>query len=84
VNTIELDQLNEPGQIEKTPLDHSNLKNAIDSIQEEFRSVLIMFYFEDLSYKEIAEALEIPIGTVMSRLARGKRHLRQVLSVEDM
>lgn len=83
VTTVELDALNEPGQLEQHPLDHSNLQIAINSIQEEFRSVLIMFYFEEMSYKEIAEALEIPIGTVMSRLARGKRYLRQVLSVED-
>ncbi|MBW3540931.1 MAG: RNA polymerase subunit sigma, partial [Planctomycetes bacterium] len=40
------------------------------------RSTLILFYFEDFSYRDIAEHTHVPIGTVMSRLARAKRHLR--------
>jgi RNA polymerase sigma-70 factor (ECF subfamily) len=35
-----------------------------------------MYYFEGLSYREIAESLGVPLGTVMSRLSRGKSHLR--------
>lgn len=57
-------------------IDHEQLQQALDSLGPEARSVLLMFYFEDLSYREIAAALQIPIGTVMSRLARAKQALR--------
>jgi RNA polymerase sigma-70 factor (ECF subfamily) len=40
---------------------------------------LILFYFEDFSYRDIAEQMELPIGTVMSRLARAKAYLRSRL-----
>jgi RNA polymerase sigma-70 factor (ECF subfamily) len=52
---------------------------ALNELADEFRVVLAMFYFEDYSYKEIAQELEIPMGTVMSRLSRAKSHLRQTL-----
>ena len=53
------------------------LQTALNQLSEEYRTPLILFYFEDFSYKQIAEMLEIPVGTVMSRLSRGKTHLRQ-------
>jgi RNA polymerase sigma-70 factor (ECF subfamily) len=57
-------------------IDQEQLTATLSELPDEFRLVLLMFYFEDLSYQEIAEQLEIPIGTVMSRLSRAKRHLR--------
>lgn len=45
--------------------------------------VVVMFYYEQLSYREMAEALDIPIGTVMSRLARAKGQLRSQLLSKD-
>lgn len=53
---------------------------ALDSLDPVYREPLILFYMEDLAYKEIAEVLDIPMGTVMSRLARGKSQLKSVLS----
>jgi RNA polymerase sigma-70 factor (ECF subfamily) len=57
-------------------VDSDELQSAINELPAEFRVVVAMFYFEECSYREIAEKLDLPIGTVMSRLARAKGHLR--------
>ena len=61
-------------------MDASLAMEALRKVEEKFRLPLSMFYLQDCSYKEIAETLEIPIGTVMSRLSRGKRQLRELLA----
>jgi RNA polymerase sigma-70 factor (ECF subfamily) len=61
-------------------IDREQLAAALAELPDEFRLVLMMFYFEELSYQEIAQELEIPIGTVMSRLSRAKGHLRRRLA----
>jgi len=53
---------------------------ALHTLDPVYREPLILFYMQDLAYKEIAEVLDIPIGTVMSRLARGKAQLKSKLS----
>jgi len=55
------------------------VKNALEAIPEEFRTVLILSSMEGFAYKEIAEILGIPIGTVMSRLFRARRLLQKEL-----
>jgi RNA polymerase sigma-70 factor (ECF subfamily) len=60
-------------------IDQDRLEKALNQLPESFRVVLVMFYFEGSSYREIAEGLDLPIGTVMSRLARAKVHLRSRL-----
>ena len=57
-------------------LDTEAVLIALNQLSETSRSVLQLFYLGELSYKEIASALEIPIGTVITRLARGKEELR--------
>jgi RNA polymerase sigma-70 factor, ECF subfamily len=55
------------------------VKQAIDSLPEDFRKAVIMADLEDYSYKEIAEEMNCPLGTVMSRLYRGRKLLREQL-----
>jgi len=56
-----------------------NLVRAIAGLAEEYQSVLMLWAIEELSYKEIADALNIPIGTVMSRLYRARERLSEQL-----
>jgi RNA polymerase sigma-70 factor (ECF subfamily) len=63
--------------------DGEELQQAIDKLPDDYKLVLVGFYFEDCSYKELAERLDMPIGTVMSRLSRAKGYLRAQLLRPD-
>jgi RNA polymerase sigma-70 factor, ECF subfamily len=74
-----------PGRESAEPMaiDPADLQRALDELDESFRTPVILFYFEEFSYKDIADQLELPIGTVMSRLARAKGYLRGKLAKYD-
>lgn len=74
------------------PAEESNVSRQMDAdravellnkIDETFKGPLTLFYLQQHSYKEIAEILEIPIGTVMSRISRGKSQLKKLMSDES-
>ena len=65
-----------PEEVLLSSLMDADVKGALDSLPEAFRNVVVLADIEGFSYKEIAEILGIPIGTVMSRLHRGRRQLQ--------
>ena len=95
MHNLRVDQLRRPGlnalpmddeelmvPTRATQSDHLevvDLEAALARLPEEQRAVLLLVGLEDMSYEEVAAALGIPIGTVMSRLARGRERLRLIL-----
>ncbi len=69
-----------PGAELERACDRLLVDAAIRALPVEFREVIVLRELEDLSYKEIARVVGVPLGTVMSRLARGRERLRELLS----
>lgn len=80
---IDVNSLPDPATTEtntdEAAIEPEKLQAAIDELPDEFRIPVLMFYFEEASYRDIAEQLDVPPGTVMSRLSRAKSHLRRRL-----
>lgn len=75
--SVELDIESVPEAVaDGEEIDRERLQLVLDALPDEYRLVLVMFYFEECSYREIAAKLNVPIGTVMSRLSRAKQRLR--------
>lgn len=83
---VSLDAVVEPSQSgdEQRFVDREHLQVALNEMPEEFRTPVILFYFEEFTYKQIAEQIGVPLGTVMSRLSRGRAHLRQVIEESEV
>ena len=60
-------------------MDAQELRHALEALPIEFREVIILRELEDCSYKEIAAITDVPLGTVMSRLARARQRLQHWL-----
>jgi RNA polymerase sigma-70 factor (ECF subfamily) len=94
-DVVELDadggEPNEPADPAQDPhtdyvnkLEREQVRYAIQQLPEEFREIIILREYEELSYQEIAVILDCPPGTVMSRLARARSKLRELLSKGSM
>ena len=79
--SVDLDSVPEVAEYTNpdSQVDGEQLQNLLDQMPEDFRTTVVLFYYEGCSYREIADRMEIPIGTVMSRLARAKSWLRRRL-----
>jgi RNA polymerase sigma factor (sigma-70 family) len=83
---VSLDCVAEPPgapDAELPDVEPQRLQAILQELPEGFRTPLILFYFDDFSYRDIAEQMDLPIGTVMSRLARAKAQLRHRLMGEN-
>lgn len=72
-------QTDDPATVVMGKLDTEQVSAAIDALPEEYRVVATMYFMQDFSYQEIADMLGIPVGTVRSRLHRGRHMLQKAL-----
>ena len=70
----------DPEEMLLISLDRDEVRRALEQLPAEFREALVLREFEGLSYKEIAGTVGVPMGTIMSRLSRGREWLRRILS----
>jgi RNA polymerase sigma-70 factor, ECF subfamily len=73
------DEAGDPARYLFDRLDRDKIQAALDRLPDEFREVSTLYFTQDLSYHEIARVLEIPVGTVRSRIHRGRRLLQRAL-----
>jgi RNA polymerase sigma-70 factor (ECF subfamily) len=68
-----------PAPLERGSFDDEELGQALDQLPPDLRTILILWAVDELAYKEMADVLEIPIGTVMSRLYRARNKLHELM-----
>ena len=73
------DRGTDPAKLALGQIAAEDIARALESLPEEYRVVCTMYFIEDFSYQEIADMLGIPVGTVRSRLHRGRRMLQKAL-----
>jgi RNA polymerase sigma factor (sigma-70 family) len=78
IHTVDEDSLN-PSSLVLKNADMEMLQRSLEQLPDEFREVIVLRDLEELSYKQIAEVTDVPLGTVMSRLARARARLKQIL-----
>jgi RNA polymerase sigma-70 factor (ECF subfamily) len=79
---VEIDETIAAPQSSVTSLDVQDLQRALGTLAPEQREVVLLVALEDMSYADVSRALGIPMGTVMSRLSRGRERLRRVMSID--
>lgn len=84
--TVDLDGVEElpAEQRYNDPLEHKNLHAALNDLAPENRAVLMLVVVEGYSYREVAEMLDIPVGTVMSRLSRARQSMAGQIAADNV
>lgn len=80
ITNVDEEELASPQPSIANKMDGNKLMQALFQIDELYRAPLLLFYLEQHSYREISEILDLPPGTIMSRLSRGKELLRKLMS----
>ncbi len=80
IDPPEIEHQSQPDDILINKQEYERLLKAMDSLDTKHRSILVLRYFNDLSYQEIAEALGIPLGTVKSRLNQSLKYLKEQMN----
>lgn len=76
--SLTLDE-DDPAELAERREERQSIRKALFKLSEDARRVLVLKEYESLSYEEIANVLEVPIGTVRSRLARAREAMRRIL-----
>ncbi len=79
MHEVESNDLN-PEALLLQEADAQMLRQAVEELPIEFREVLVLRELNEMSYKQIAAVADLPLGTVMSRLARARKRLQQILA----
>jgi RNA polymerase sigma-70 factor (ECF subfamily) len=79
IHSLETQATNPEALLERSR-DSETLRRALEQLPEEFREIVVLRELEGMAYKEIADVAGVPIGTVMSRLARARKRLQQTLT----
>jgi RNA polymerase sigma-70 factor (ECF subfamily) len=76
ISSASMNAVRDPESLALRPMLEAEIQSALDEVPEEFRLAVVLADVEELSYKEISDIMGCPIGTVMSRLHRGRRMLK--------
>ena len=79
IHSLEIETANPETLLERSR-DNEAIRQALEELPEELREIVVMRELDGMAYKEIAEIAGVPIGTVMSRLARARKRLQRTLT----
>ena len=81
-NTAEPAAAETPESVLLARVEQETIQNALEELPVRFREIILLCDVEEMSYQEIGETLAIPMGTVMSRLSRARKAMRELLAVK--